>query len=403
MSRASSPDFDHWVSDARAVSVLEVIDRRAIKLKRAGTEIVGPCPVCGGTDRFGVSTRKNVFHCRGSGRGGDAIALVQYLDGADFLAACEDLTGRPPPRGEGTRASIEELAAREEERRRKEAEREKTAATYRERERHRLYEQWSAARPIRGTLAEEYLAIRGLPLPPTVALRFAPAAPYFHGHVTGENDGRQIMRMIGRGPAMLAAITNAQGFFSGLHFTWIDVKKPKGKAEFVDPDTGELLPAKKVRGSKQGGIIMLVKASGGAPRRLISGEGTETVLSVWSALAGAGMVRPDMAFASGIDLGNLAGGATASLAHPTQRRADKLGRMMPRRVPGPEPDFSTPAMCVPDSVGELLLLGDGDSDPFLTQNAMERAKARHAREGRKVCVAWAPAGKDFSDVLLGAA
>ncbi|WP_296584250.1 CHC2 zinc finger domain-containing protein [Xanthobacter sp.] len=402
MSRAPSSEFAAWASDARAVSVLEVIDRRGIRLKRSGTELVGPCPVCGGTDRFGVSIRKNVFHCRGSGRGGDAISLVQYLDGADFLAACEDLTGRPPPRGEGTRASLEELAAREEDRRRRAAERDKDAATFRERERHRLYGIWRAARPLRGTAAEQYLALRGITTPPTSALRYASSVPYFHGSATLE-DGRQAMNELGRGPAMVAAITDPLGFFFGLHITWIDLSKPKGKAEWVDPETGELLPSKKVRGSKQGGAILLVKAGDGTPRRMFAAEGIETVLSVWTAMDAKGLVAPDMAFVSGVDLGNLCGRATETLAHPSLKVADKLGRMRAPRVPGPEPDFASPAMFVPESVSDLLLLGDGDSEPVATQWAIERAMRRHAREGRKVAVAWAPPGRDFNDVLRGAA
>ncbi|MFG1238022.1 CHC2 zinc finger domain-containing protein [Xanthobacter autotrophicus DSM 597] len=399
MSRTPSSEFAAWASDARAVSVLEVIDRRGIRLRRSGTELVGPCPVCGGTDRFGVSIRKNVFHCRGSGRGGDAISLVQYLDGADFLAACEDLTGRPPPRGEGTRASLEELAAREEERRRKAAERDKDAATFRERERHRLYGLWRAARALRGSMAEEYLALRAIALPPTSALRFAPSVSYFHGSEALE-DGRQAMKELGRGPAMLAAITDARGFFSGLHITWIDLNRPKGKAEWIDPETGLVLPSKKVRGSKQGGAIVLVKAPDGA-RRMFAAEGIETVLSVWTAMSAKGLVAPDMAFVSGVDLGNLAGRATETLSHPSLKVADKLGRKRAPRVPGPVPDFSSAAMHVPDSVSDLLLLGDGDSEAVATQWSMERALARHSRAGRKVAIAWAPPGRDFNDVLRG--
>lgn len=399
----TASDLSAWVADARLVSVLEVIDRRGIKLRRAGAEMVGPCPVCGGIDRFGVNSRKNLWHCRGSGRGGDAIALVEYLDGADFLAACEDLTGRPPPRGEGTRASLEELAAREAERRAAAEAREKTASTYRERERHRLYRMWREARPLPGTPAETYLALRGIPLPRSAALRFLPRAAYFHGSHTLE-DGRSAQRIIGEGPALAAAITNAEGRFAGLHMTWIDLANKAGdyKMDWWCPDTGEHLPAKKVRGSKQGGAIVLVRAMG-APLRQVSGEGIETTLSVWAAFIAAGRLAPDMTFVAGIDLGNLAGRATQTLAHPTLRRADKLGRMMPVRVPGPEPDFTSAAMPVAASVRELLLLQDGDSDPVATGYAMQRAAARHACAGRRVLIAPAPEGRDFNNILRGAA
>ncbi|MEX0841607.1 MAG: DNA primase, partial [Xanthobacteraceae bacterium] len=75
---------------------------------------------------------------------------------------------------------------------------------------------------------------------------------------------------------------------------------------------------------------------------------------------------------------------------------DAAGR--PRRVPGPDPDMCAPAMPVPESVTDLALLADGDSDPFTTRCAIARAIKRHAREGRTVRGVWAPDGKDFDDL-----
>jgi len=50
---------------AHAVDILATA-RRFVNLKRGGSnEHVGPCPRCGGRDRFGVNTRKRVFNCRG--------------------------------------------------------------------------------------------------------------------------------------------------------------------------------------------------------------------------------------------------------------------------------------------------------------------------------------------------
>ena len=104
--------FDEWVDDARAVSIAVPVERRSVSLKSSGGERVGPCPVCGGKDRFSINLTKGVFHCRGSGAGGDVIALTQYLEGCEFRVACEILTGRPPPdRHQGETA--EAKAARE--------------------------------------------------------------------------------------------------------------------------------------------------------------------------------------------------------------------------------------------------------------------------------------------------
>ncbi|WP_296585699.1 CHC2 zinc finger domain-containing protein [Xanthobacter sp.] len=412
--------FSDWVAEARAVGVLDELGRRGVALKRAGSEMVGPCPVCGGRDRFGVHVRKGIWHCRYAGRGGDAIALVEYLDGADFLAACETLTGRPPPKsdvsdfgnsktdsgntrnrgGEGTRATPEELAAREEQRRARQAEREAENNRYREAERRKVYALWGASMPIAGTPAEAYLARRGIPNPPSRALRFKADFAFCHGQE--DVGGRTYARVLHRGPALVAAITGPDGRFRGLHMTWIDLSRRKGKAEIVDPDTGEVLPAKKMRGSKLGGAIVVVPAWSGVARTVYAGEGIETLLSVWAALGAAGVDLRDTAFLCAADLGNLAGKATETIVHPTDKVADKRGHMRRVHVPGPVPDFESLAMPIPSECTELVLLADGDSEPFFTRMAMERATARHAAPGRLVRVVWAPPGKDFNDVLMEA-
>jgi phage/plasmid primase-like uncharacterized protein len=70
---------------ALAVRIEDEIARRGIKL-RGVVDRCGPCPRCGGTDRFSINTKKQVFNCRGS-EGGDVIALVQHIDGCGFLDA----------------------------------------------------------------------------------------------------------------------------------------------------------------------------------------------------------------------------------------------------------------------------------------------------------------------------
>ena len=88
---------DAWIQRARSVPIEAEIERRGFKLKRAGHELIGPCPRCGGEDRFGINVAKQVWNCRGCGKGGDVIDLVQHLDGVDFIAAGTTLAGEPPP------------------------------------------------------------------------------------------------------------------------------------------------------------------------------------------------------------------------------------------------------------------------------------------------------------------
>jgi putative DNA primase/helicase len=64
-------------------------------LKRIGGELVGPCPCCGGRDRFAVHPRKGKWNCRGSVGGNDAIGLVMHVTGCTFLEAVQMLVGQP--------------------------------------------------------------------------------------------------------------------------------------------------------------------------------------------------------------------------------------------------------------------------------------------------------------------
>jgi hypothetical protein len=76
---------------ALAVRIEDEIARRGIKL-RGGVDRCGPCPRCGGTDRFSINTKKQVFNCRGF-EGGNVIALVQHIDGISSLDAIAHLAG----------------------------------------------------------------------------------------------------------------------------------------------------------------------------------------------------------------------------------------------------------------------------------------------------------------------
>jgi hypothetical protein len=386
----------------------------ALRRKGRAGQYVGPCPICSDDPQSKTAAR---FECDGDKwvcavcqDGGDVIALMMRREGIDFAGAIERLGGRreeaPTPaiaerRGLQDHAaglSInarpeytgEILAAWQRGWRKGEA-RAQYEVFARERERTRLWGFWQAAIPIaRAYGLHNYFSGRGLDLPPAgCKLGWHPAMPYF------ANGREREPPLIHTGAAMLAPILDANGRFSGLHITWLDPCGPKGKAQIIHPDTGEVLPAKKVRGSKAGGYIDL----GGArdASRMIAGEGIETVAAVHTALKRAGRDLSRTLFRVGIDLGNLAGRATETLPHPTLKTAG--GR--PQRVPGPDFDRSAPAMPVPLGISEMILLGDGDSDPFLTSQAMERARRRAVadRPDRIVRIRFAAGGKDFNDMI----
>jgi phage/plasmid primase-like uncharacterized protein len=93
----------HILARARAVTIAAAAEMLGMKLPRIG-ELIGPCPHCGGRDRFSVNVRKSVWNCRGAHGGNDALSLVQHALGIDFrgavafLAGERDLDPAPQPR-----------------------------------------------------------------------------------------------------------------------------------------------------------------------------------------------------------------------------------------------------------------------------------------------------------------
>ncbi|MEN6306023.1 MAG: DNA primase [Armatimonadia bacterium] len=395
------PAFEEWIEEARALPIARALDlvapHHAIFKK---SRYIGPCPGCGGVDRFSLNLKKNIFWCRKSAEGGDAIALARHVRSAEFLEAVELLTGRPAP---GRTISEEERQARaarvaELEARRK-AEAERAAAEqndFRSREIERARRIWRDAGPLKGSIAEAYLRHRDVEPGPGAKLRAVTDLPYWHNI-----DGA--WRAIYSGPALVAAIQGTDQRFIGCHITWIDrtFSTASGKAQIVHPETGELLDAKKVRGSQKGGHIHL--GGEGHERRLVVGEGIETVLSVRCAECLEGRLAPSLYWSS-VNLHNLGGKSAGSVPHPSLTITDVKGRVRPQRVPGPQPDPSdTAVMAPPEHVTEILLLGDGDSEHFTTRNVLLRFAARWRRPGRAIRAAWAEQGADFNDMLRGAA
>src|SRR5215472_2532781 len=70
-----SIEHEVWVDRARAVHIEDELARRNIKVS-GKTERNGPCPKCGGDDRFAINIKKQLFNCRGCKVGGDIIDFV---------------------------------------------------------------------------------------------------------------------------------------------------------------------------------------------------------------------------------------------------------------------------------------------------------------------------------------
>jgi phage/plasmid primase-like uncharacterized protein len=67
--------FDSWVAAARAVPIGDILAGRGFRLTEGSrNEPHGPCPRCGGEDRFYVRTKEQKFFCRQcTPSGGDVI------------------------------------------------------------------------------------------------------------------------------------------------------------------------------------------------------------------------------------------------------------------------------------------------------------------------------------------
>jgi hypothetical protein len=146
------------------IPIEEEVIRRGIKLRRVGGgEFAGPCVVCGGTDRFSINTKKQIWNCRGCAKGGDVIELVRHIDSCGFREAVRTLgvEERPspvaPPKP-AQRPADGDVKARMA----------KAGALWRE------------AIPIAGTLAKTYLRLRSLKYddPGGEVLRFHPHCPF---------------------------------------------------------------------------------------------------------------------------------------------------------------------------------------------------------------------------------
>jgi phage/plasmid primase-like uncharacterized protein len=303
------------LSFARAVPIERIVDERGIKL-RGRVERIGPCPICGGTDRFSVNVKKQVFNCRGCNIGGDVIALAMFLDGCDFRTACTILTGDKASveRGDLRRVVDREHIECEQRRREQEA---------RDDERRRLQwagRIWNEGIPIAGTAGEIYLAGRGIELaavPEGGGLRFHWNCPW----------GADIR------PCIVSRFTDAvTGEAKGIHARPITGEKPKALGPMA-------------------GCVIRLWPDDEVSERLVIGEGVETVLAAATRLTHRGtLLTPAWAAATAGNLAsfpvlpgiealtilvdNDASGTGQRAAEQCARRWCDAGREVVRLMPG---------------------------------------------------------------------
>jgi CHC2 zinc finger/Toprim domain len=229
---------------ARAVRVERELEGRAIQLQGRSPERFGPCPACGGRDRFSINTKKQVWNCRGCQKGGDVIALVMHLDDLDFWEAVELLAGVPPA---GQKQQPAPITARPP----------PGPSADEITKRNAALVIWHRSVDPRGTLAERYLNGRRLALPDEAAFE----AIRFHPRCIGDQPGMVCL--------VRDIITNEP---QGIHRTAL---APDGTAIKREGKT-----LRKSLGTIRDGAIKL-DPDEAVEQGLCIGEGVETCLAGW--------------------------------------------------------------------------------------------------------------------------
>ncbi|MCW5879701.1 MAG: toprim domain-containing protein [Anaerolineae bacterium] len=195
----------------------------------------GPCPACGGKDRYRFDDRegRGTWFCNNCGAG-DGFALLERVKGVPFKEAAQLVRG--------VLGSVQ-ISARP-----RHAERDERAA---------MRAMWAESRPVHhGDEVDRYLAGRGLRMtdyPST--LRCHPGLPYY-------DEGT----VIGRFSCMLAMVVNAENKPIAIHRTYLQ----DGRKAPVES------PRKVIGKLGTSAVVRLQEPQG----RLAVAEGIETALTV---------------------------------------------------------------------------------------------------------------------------
>ncbi len=213
----------------------------------------------------------------------------------------------------------------------------------------RAYQCWLDGTSMLGSLAEVYLAARGIDyraIPQREdSLRFRARLDYFFGGHTG--------------PAMVAALRNEHGACQAVHATWL-AADGGGKCSDVEN-------AKLVFGPASGCAIRLSRGLSG--------------LTVEDAVR-AGAKGP-LAISEGVETGETVAEACAEYRVWAAYSLSNLGNLV-----------------LPACVDRVVVLGENDWAKPAAQNALDRGVEKLKRQGRPVAVAF-PFGDagDFNDLV----
>ena len=385
-------DWQAYIDLAKSEDILRIAQDLGCRLKKVATaEFAGPCLINGGTNRFSLNTRKQVFNCRGVEDGGDIIKMVCHLLGCSVAEACERITGRPRPNSSRDE-TMEERAARMREnasrmeaariRQEKEREVERIKA---QRDESQISEIIDRAVPIEGTHAEAYLR-HGRGLTPNKRLLVEPAVCRRARLLGGAG------QRFGRGPASgdrPGADRRHPQLRWRHHRHRADLSRPEGAAEVASERQRAQL-AEEDQGTEAGRH----DPSRPGDRNAGDWRGLGNPLA-WHQLGG-GLHIDNLSLAAAVNRGNLSGQSLGKTSHPKAVEPEG-GRV---RMPSGLPDLDAPGVIVPDGVKTIIIIANANSDAYATAAYYVTAGNRFQHHGLKVGIAWPPPGYNWNDVLV---
>lgn len=217
----------------------------------------GPCPICGGKDRFRFDNKgRGSWFCNSDshGRAGDGFKLVMTYLGLDFVSAVRKVVELGRLNG-GEREPAPCAAART-----PFSEKERTGPTQRV---IRLLREACAVEDCESALI--YLKKRRLwPLPPGHRIKAHPSLEYWHKG-----------QIVGRLPAIVLEVRDIDSELVTAHVTYLDLNG--NKAQLPDPE----MKARKILSKMTGHVSCMAHLMPLDGPVMGIGEGWETCISAW--------------------------------------------------------------------------------------------------------------------------